>query len=41
MAAYWGATGAYLWHGVEAQRTRYEAQRPLFDADAIPATHPS
>jgi len=35
VAGYWANTGAYLWHGVDAQQALYEAQRPLFDADAL------
>jgi hypothetical protein len=37
LASYWRATGAYLWRGVESQRSLYEAQQPLFDADALPS----
>ncbi len=35
IAQYWGATGMYLWHGVDTQRELYEAQSPLFDASAF------
>lgn len=34
-ASYWQATGAYLWHAVETNQPARDAQRPLFDADAL------
>jgi hypothetical protein len=38
-ASHWEATGAYLWRAVEANQPAREAQRPLFDADALPSQH--
>jgi hypothetical protein len=37
LSQHWANTGTFLWHGVDAQRPQYEAQRPLFDSNALSA----